>query len=443
MDRAAAALSLIAFGVTAFGAALPHFFGARSREIRWVTALSAGVAGWLAAQSWGFMTGSFRLAAPLLNGLSNLCAGVFLGFAMLPPEGQPARRSWLAVAAGLAMIPVAMANHYQLPGQQVTGPLLLLWQVGAWGGGGAVLMRNTSRRMAQAPREQRALAGRLGLALASIVPVILISSFISGRVTYGYLFPLLMMALQFLLVIGIARLQFYDIEVRANRASELAAAASEADRMAVIGELASTMAHEIRNPMTGIHSLAQTLQSEEVDDARRRRYAGVIVGEARRVETLVATLLDAARSEPRPASSVPLVELFADLRLLVDARARKKGVALAVDAGTARVVASRDALSQSLLNLLINAIAHSPAGGTVRLRSSSRNGVTEIAVEDDGKGIESGEAIWKPFFSGTGSTGIGLAVVERTARSEGWHVRAENRAGGGARFTLAIPEGTT
>lgn len=436
MDRAAAALSLIAFGVTAFGAALPYFFGARSREIRWVTALSLGVAAWLVAQSFGFLTGSWEHASTILNALANLLSGLFLGFALLPRDGSPSPRSWLAVGAGLLMLPVAMANHFQLPLTQVTGPVLLLWQIAAWVGGAFLLVRNTERRT---PAAQRLLARGVTLGLTSIIPVILVASFISTRLTYGYLFPLLMMGLQFLLVIGIAKLQFYDIEVRALRVQELATEASDAERMAIVGELAATLAHEIRNPLTGIQSLAQRMATEELDAAKRRRYAEVIVGESRRVESLLGTLLGVARRAPGARAEVRLADLFEDVRLLVEPRARKKQVSLVTDDAGGSVHACRDALSQSLLNVMINAIAQSPEGGRVRLGAGRRGDRMEIAIEDEGPGIEDANEIWKPFYSGTGGTGLGLALVERTARSEGWEVHAENQPGRGARFVVSIP----
>ncbi len=439
MDRAAAALSLIAFGVTAFGAALPHFFGARSREIRWVTALSLGIAVWLAAQSFGFMTGSWGYASILLNALANLLAGLFLGFALLPDDGSPARRSWLAVGGGVAVLPIAMANHFELPYTRLTGAALLLWQVVAWGGAAFLLMRNSERRAASSAPTQRLLARGVTAGLASIIPVILIASFISTRVTYGYLFPLMMIGLQFLLMVGIAKLRFYDIEVRAHRAQELAAEASDAERMAVVGELASTLAHEIRNPLTGIQSLAQRLATEDLSDPKRRRYAEVIVGESNRVESLLAALLGVARRSPRDSSAVRLEELFADIRMLVEPRARKKKVSILVEANDSSIRATRDALSQVLLNVVINAIAQSPAEGRVRLSAIIRNGTMEVAIEDEGPGIDDVSKIWKPFYSRTGGTGLGLALVERTARAEGWEIRAENRGVGGARFVLSIP----
>lgn len=439
MDRAAAALSLIAFGVTAFGASLPHFFGARSREIRWVTALSLGIAIWLAAQSFGFMTGSWRYPAALLNALANLLAGLFLGFALLPDDGSPARRSWLAVGGGMAVVPIAMANHFELPYTRLTGAALLLWQVAAWGGAAALLIRSTERQTTTAAPGQRRLARGVTAGLASIIPVILIASFISSRVTYGYLFPLMMIGLQLLVVIGIAKLRFYDIEVRAHRAQELAAEASDAERMAIVGELAATLAHEIRNPLTGIQSLAQRLATEDLSEPKRRRYAEVIVGEANRVESLLAALLGVARRSPRDRTAVGLEELFADIQMLVDPRARKKSVSILIEANGGSVRVSRDALSQALLNVVINAIAQSPQEGHVRLSAISRNGATEIAVEDEGPGIDDASEIWKPFYSRTGGTGLGLALVERTARAEGWEIRAENRGGLGARFVLSIP----
>ncbi|HEX2190887.1 MAG TPA: ATP-binding protein, partial [Longimicrobiaceae bacterium] len=103
--------------------------------------------------------------------------------------------------------------------------------------------------------------------------------------------------------------------------------------------------------------------------------------------------------------------------------------------------APRETLAQVLLNLLLNGVAASRAGGTVELAARRAGEVVEIRVRDAGPGVraEERERIWEPFYSGTGGTGLGLAVVRRLAREEGWAVEVGDAPGGGAEFVLRVP----
>jgi signal transduction histidine kinase len=256
--------------------------------------------------------------------------------------------------------------------------------------------------------------------------------------------PLAMVWIQALVFVGVARLRFYDIEVRASRTGEIAAAAAEQERLAVVGELAASLAHEIRNPLTGVRSLAQRLAEDDVEEAKRRRYAGVILEEVGRVERLVANLLGIARRAPRHEAGdarTPLAPLFEDLALLVGGRAEKSRIRLVAEAGAVSAPAAREPLAQALLNLLLNALAHAPEGTSVELRARETADAVEVSVRDHGPGVpaEERERIWEPFHSGSGGTGLGLAVVRRLAREHEWKVEVGDAPGGGAEFRLTLP----
>jgi len=104
------------------------------------------------------------------------------------------------------------------------------------------------------------------------------------------------------------------------------------------------------------------------------------------------------------------------------------------------VLAPRDALAQALLNLLINAVAHSPSHGIVHLHADRVNDHIDLVISDEGPGVPVNQRarIFEPFTS-KGGTGLGLAVVRRLAAEYEWTIAVDDAPGGGARFSLRIP----
>jgi two-component system sensor histidine kinase AtoS len=217
------------------------------------------------------------------------------------------------------------------------------------------------------------------------------------------------------------------------------------ERLAVLGEIAATIAHEVRNPLTGVRSLAQRIAQDEIPADKRRKYADVILEETRRVERLVSNLLELARRGTRrdqhASTTTALPALFEDLALLVASRAERARVQLVTNAQELVVPAPREAVAQALLNLLLNAIAHSPPNSVVTLNAQQKNGSVEISVRDHGQGIAASERerVFDPFYTTTATgTGLGLSVVRHLAREHEWQVSITDTPGGGTQFTIAI-----
>jgi signal transduction histidine kinase len=215
----------------------------------------------------------------------------------------------------------------------------------------------------------------------------------------------------------------------------------------VLGELAATIAHEVRNPLTGVSSLAQRITRGDVSAEKSREYAGVILDETARVEKLVSNLLDVARrgarSRPTARTLTPLAPVVADVVLLVEARARRKMVAIETHIAAAVVAcASRELITQALLNLLLNAVEHAPGGTVVEVRAQHAGADVELIVRDRGPGIppHERERVFQPFYSTRpDGTGLGLSVVRHLAREQQWRVSISDTPGGGASFHLVIP----
>ncbi|PPE73831.1 histidine kinase [Solimonas fluminis] len=228
---------------------------------------------------------------------------------------------------------------------------------------------------------------------------------------------------------------------------QLEAELAHSARLASIGTLASGVAHEIGNPLTGITCVAQNLRDE--DDAAERQY-GIeeILKQSRRISDIVQSLLTFAR--PAVQESRTLVRL--DLAALV-----VEAIRLVRLSPTARDIAfdSRLApelwiegdparLTQVLLNLLGNAADASPPGGRVEIRAARGAGSVTLEVQDWGSGIPEAlrERVFEPFFTtkdpGRG-TGLGLPLAYRIVSDHGGSIGVDSREGAGSTFTVRLP----
>ena len=437
-DPLAAGTALVALGATFMSTALLLLLNPRNTGLRWYALFWTCIMGWLASQGWGFSTGDWSVAGPVLNASLHFAPGFFMAFAVVDGLRRPDRWGLAPIALAALLLPTDTVWE----GNRLADAVDWAWNVVPWIAATAIMWRSGFRDIRADPRRRR-MARWVLAPLYLALPFAILGSALSERGFGLYVMPLLMIWIQLFVFAGVAYLRFYDIEVRAARSGELASRAAEGERLAVLGELTASLAHEIRNPLTGVRSLAQRLAEEEIDEPRRRRYAGVILEETGRVERLVSNLLGVAKRSPRAAAAAPtpLDPLFEDLLLLVGARAQRAGVRLAADGGRLVARAPRETLAQVLLNLLLNGVAASPRGGVVELSARESGGTVEVRVRDAGPGIapEERERIWEPFYSGTGGTGLGLAVVRRLAREEGWTVEAGDAPGGGAELVLRVP----
>lgn len=442
MDATRAAIAFFALGANFLGTLVLVLFNPRSRGVRWFVPFEIAIMVWLAGQGWALATGVWAGPDVALAVATHMLPGLFVAFALVDCRGAPARAALVPVVVGALLLPIVFAG-YTDPASTWQDWVAVGWQVAGWATGSVLMFRR--RTPVTGSGADRVLHRTVLWTLTLGVPGSVILGFlILGVEFFHTVMPLLTVLVQIFLFVGVLRWRYYDIEVRAARSGEIAARTAELERLAVVGELAASFAHEVRNPLTGVRSLAQRLAEEEVDEPRRRRYADVIVREVGRVEKIVADLLGAARRWPAGTvgGPTPLGPLFEDVALLLQVRAGGRRVAIVPDADGLVAGAGREPLAQVLLNLLLNAIDHSPEGGRIELVARpAGDGRIAILVRDQGAGVPPGarERIFQPLYSESGGTGLGLAVVRRIGEEERWGVTVGDAPGGGAEFRVEVP----
>lgn len=225
---------------------------------------------------------------------------------------------------------------------------------------------------------------------------------------------------------------------------------SEREKIAALGQLAATIAHEVRNPLAIMRSTLQNIR-EDIADARPAiaEQHGFLLEEIDRLDRVLTTVLDYARPMRLELTRLPASELFERVAFLASSLLQPKDLHLELnlDGGASDAdVALRvdpDLMCQALLGLVTNGIEATPRGETLALAARADNGEVELSVADRGPGVpeEQRAKIFEPFFTtkNTGN-GLGLAVARRIAEAHDGTIAVEDRRdGGGARFVVRVP----
>jgi signal transduction histidine kinase/ActR/RegA family two-component response regulator len=225
------------------------------------------------------------------------------------------------------------------------------------------------------------------------------------------------------------------------------------DRLRVLGQLSAGVAHEIRNPLTGIATSAEVLGGRLAGDKERFKYVRAILDETTRLDEIIRNLLSFARPARPQIRPCALSDVCSRVASLLSDQASKKGIALRVHdrLGERACLADANQLTQVLLNLVLNAIDACDRGNTVAIElgyeiepTAPEEGFVRIDVCDDGPGVsvEVRDRLFEPFVTTkTHGTGLGLAISQQIVEEHRGTIRCE-RCEKGTRFTIRLPLGT-
>jgi len=224
----------------------------------------------------------------------------------------------------------------------------------------------------------------------------------------------------------------------------------ESERMAYIGQVTTSLSHEIRNPLSAVKMNLQILKNHPELRGNDSRRIDISVREVMRLERILDQLLDFAKPLQMAFAPVDINHLVISCGELLEMKIKDAQIEMVTDLDPAvpRIQADGERLSQALINLMLNAIEASPVESQIRLKTQLlRNGGSPqalITVEDEGRGISEGDRkeIFKPFFTTKSKgTGLGLANIKRIVEAHGGKVEVRSLPSKGAFFTIALPAG--
>lgn len=237
----------------------------------------------------------------------------------------------------------------------------------------------------------------------------------------------------------------------ANSLKEQMLKMQRTEQMAVLGELAAGLAHEIKNPLAGIKISVEVLAEEQTLSEEDRAVALKASNEIRRIELLIKSLLNFAKP-PKPKLGVVDINDVLDKTLSFSLRhpslssntSKSLKVLKDFDKNLCITLADPVQLQQIFLNLFLNSIDAMPEGGTIAVKTFYDKEVNSIHIEisDTGKGVDKKiiNRIFQPFFTTKPKgTGLGLAITKRLIEQHEGSISVENRQGGGVIFHIVFP----
>jgi two-component system sensor histidine kinase PilS (NtrC family) len=217
------------------------------------------------------------------------------------------------------------------------------------------------------------------------------------------------------------------------------------DRLAAIGRMAASIAHEIRNPLAAMRGSIQMLRADMEGESSQTELMGIILRESDRLNRIISDFLNYARPRSIIQSKVDVGELLRQTFTLLRNSAEisdSQTIKEEVPAHPVLITADSEQLQQVFWNLARNALQAMPGGGTLRagVERHSQN-CLRIGFSDTGRGMtpEQVEHLFEPFSSTTGGTGLGLSIVYQIIRDHGGTINVRSREGKGTTITIELP----
>lgn len=221
---------------------------------------------------------------------------------------------------------------------------------------------------------------------------------------------------------------------------------SQTEKMVSIGRLASGVAHEVNNPLSGVMLCFENLLKTDVDGKRREELVEAVNEGHQKIKHVVEQLLNFSRMSVTGKTTVDLNEQLSSLLMFIEHSASKKNVKIVIDFGDdiPMLNVDKNKISQVFLNITINSLQSMEDGGVLTIRTRQNDGFCMVSMEDTGGGIppEIMPHIFEPFYTSkkTGEgTGLGLSVSKGIVEQHGGVIEVESKVGVGTTFRISLP----
>ncbi|MBX7173643.1 MAG: HAMP domain-containing protein [Pyrinomonadaceae bacterium] len=244
--------------------------------------------------------------------------------------------------------------------------------------------------------------------------------------------------------------RFNEMTAELEKKGELEAQLQQAEKSAVVGRLASAIAHEIRNPLNYINLTLDQLRAKFVPEDEKKaeifeKLTGQLKNEVERINQLVSDFLRYSRPLKLDLRPVKVRDAIENSLRIVEGQAEEQEIKISVveHENASQILGDSEVLRSVFNNLFINAVQAMPAGGKLNVVISNDDKFAKIEVADTGEGIsaENLPKIFEPYFSTkeTG-TGLGLAIVKRIIDEHNGTIEVESVQGAGTTFTVRLPK---
>ena len=219
----------------------------------------------------------------------------------------------------------------------------------------------------------------------------------------------------------------------------------ENEKLSSLGRLSTSVAHEVKNPLSSIKTIVQVMREDLSKDDSKQEGLNIIVGEIDRLTKVVNQLLQFAKPRSEQKTNIKVTDIINSTLVVLDYEAKQNKITTFCDIpkDLPMIIADEGALKEIFFNLFHNAIQAMPFGGKIYISANYQpeNRVVQVTVADTGTGIpqDALEKIFEPFYTTkqTG-TGLGLSIVKKKLEDMEATIRAESN-GAGASFTLNFP----
>ncbi|BCB02831.1 sensor histidine kinase [Bacillus sp. KH172YL63] len=214
------------------------------------------------------------------------------------------------------------------------------------------------------------------------------------------------------------------------------------EKMEVLSQLAASISHEVKNPLTVIKGFLRLLNQDNLPPGKKEQYLKIASSELNRAEEIIDDYLTFAKPDPEQVESISIAEQLHKLADMVEPLSNQQSVLVQKQIDDATILGNTRSFQQAFLNIIKNAIESMPEGGELTIGSEVRKGNVHLLIKDTGMGMtpEQKARLGEPYFSTKEKgTGLGLMVSYRIIEAMGGSISVESRVSKGTSFHIVFP----